>query len=76
MSRTVHNFAAVWERTTSALDESFPTLFKLKADINRNIALSIKNAIPGYGSYTFGADISDFGRYNKLACGLQLDLDP
>lgn len=40
--------------------------FKAKADINRNIAVSIRRGIEGYGYYVFGVGIWDVGRGNRV----------
>ena len=48
---------------------------KVKADLKRNIAASIKNNIDGYGSYMFGVNIADFGNSNKFTYGAQLEVN-
>jgi hypothetical protein len=66
------NAAFVWEYSSPSKRN---TSFKAKADINRNIALSLKNDIKEYGGYIFGVSISDFGRGNRLSYGIQVNLD-
>lgn len=60
----------MWEH----LDEK-NNVIKLKADIHRNFALSLKNHIREYGSYVFGVGVSDFGGSNRFKYGLQFDLN-
>jgi len=48
---------------------------KAKVDLNRNLALSVKNNIEGYGSYLFGVNVSDFGNNNKFTYGAQVELN-
>jgi len=68
----IENTTFIWEhKCESALD----TGIKIKADLNRNFAASIKNAIIGFGNYTFGVNIQDFGGANRFTYGVQLDLN-
>jgi len=48
---------------------------KVRGDINRNVAVSVKNNLKGYGNYIFGFNIAEFGRVNRFSYGLQLDLN-
>ena len=66
------NAAFVWDHKC---ESSADTGIKLKADINRNLGVSIKNPISGFGSYIFGVNVSDFGGANKFTYGVQLDLN-
>lgn len=68
----IENTAFIWDYKSGY---SLDTGIKIKGDLNRNFAASIKNAIPGYGSYMFGVNIHDFGGANRFTYGIQLDLN-
>jgi hypothetical protein len=68
----VSNASAVWEHKCA---EQENTGIKIKADLNRNIAFSVKNNLKDFGSYIFGVQVSDFGRTNRFNYGVQLDLN-
>ena len=78
ISQQLNNVSAVWEHS-----DDRNNVIKLKADIHRNIALSLKNHIKDYsgyhikdyGSYVFGVGVSDLGRTNKFKYGLQFNLN-
>lgn len=50
-------------------------VFKLKLASNWSAALSLKHKIGSYGSYTWGAELSDIGSKNKVKFGVQFDLN-
>ena len=48
---------------------------KVRADLRRNLAVSVKNNIEGYGNYIFGVNVADFGSNNKFTYGAQVELN-
>jgi len=70
--RKIRNASLVWDHVCPTKRN---TAFKLRADLNRTLAAAIKNNIEGYGSYTFGVNVSDFGQGNRFSYGVQLDLN-
>lgn len=71
-TKNIVNTSFIWDHKCESKAD---TGVKLKADINRNFAASVKNSIPGYGNYLFGVNIHDFGGANRFSYGLQLDLN-
>lgn len=68
----VKNASLIWDNVCATKRN---TAFKLRADLNRTLAVAIKNNIEGYGSYTFGVNVNDFGQANKFSYGVQLELN-
>ena len=62
----------IWEHRCS---DNQDNVLKVKADMHRNFAMSIKNTMGSIGSYIFGIGVHDFGRSNKFRYGLQIDLN-
>jgi hypothetical protein len=50
-------------------------MLKLKLDSKMKAALAVKQFIGGYGSYTFGVQVSELGTNNNIKYGFQLDLN-
>jgi hypothetical protein len=68
----LNNLSAVW--LYKCLDQG-GAVVKVRADMYRQVAVSVKNSIKGYGSYIFGVQILDFGKTNRFSYGVQLDLN-
>lgn len=64
--------SAVYEHRCA---EKKNTGVKLKADLSRNLAVSVQNNIEGFGSYIFGINVTDFGQTNRFSYGAQLELN-
>jgi hypothetical protein len=71
-SKTLSKTSFIWEHKCESKAD---TGIKLKVDTHRTLAASVKNPIPGYGSYLFGVNVNDFGGANRFSYGLQLDLN-
>jgi len=50
-------------------------ILKVKLDSTMKVALSMKQFIGSYGSYTFGVQVSDLGTNNNIKYGFQVDLN-
>ena len=68
----IKNVSLIWDHVCAAQRN---TAFKLRADLNRTLAVAIKNNIEGYGSYIFGVNVNDFGQGNRFSYGVQLELN-
>ena len=67
--KRLSNIAAIWDHKCA---EAKNTGVKVKADLNRNVAVSVKNNIEGYGNYIFGVNVADFGNGNRFTYGVQM----
>ena len=67
-----NNIAAVWDHKCA---ETKNTGVKVRADLRRNLAVSVKNNIEGYGNYIFGVNVADFGSNNRFTYGAQVELN-
>jgi hypothetical protein len=47
----------------------------MKVSSNLSAAISVKHALSGYGSYTWGVDMSEIGTKNNVRFGVQVDLN-
>ncbi len=66
------NMAVAWDRSCA---ENKGCGVKAKVDWCRNIAVAVKNSIPGYGNYIFGVNVADFGVGNRFSYGVQVELN-
>lgn len=71
-NQSVRSASFLWDYKCSGVEN---TGVKLKADLQRNINVSVKNNIVGYGSYLFGVNISELGGANRFSYGAQLELN-
>ena len=72
------NPSDIWKKITTAyevpLTEQNATL-KLRVGGNWTAALSLKHQLGNYGSYIWGAEISEIGSKNNIRFGVQVDLN-
>jgi len=68
----VKRVSGIWEWVCPTQEN---TVFKVKGDLERNLAFSIKNNIKGYGNYIFGVHVADFGKGNRFSYGVQVELN-
>lgn len=54
LNKELGNLSLVWDHKCESSDN---TAFKLKVDTNRNLAVSVKNSISGFGNYILGVNV-------------------
>lgn len=72
------NPSALWSKLTTAFEVPLPEQnanFKLRLSGNWSAALSLKHKLGNYGSYIWGAEISEIGSKNNIRFGVQVDLN-
>ena len=68
----------IWRRITSAYEVPLPeqnATLKFRVSGNWTAAVSLKHSIGSYGSYIWGAEISEIGSKNNVRFGVQVDLN-
>jgi|JI6StandDraft_1071083.scaffolds.fasta_scaffold251052_1 hypothetical protein len=71
-SNIISGASAIWDYVKK---DSPNTGIKIKADLNRNVAVAITNDMRNYGKYIFGLHISDFGQSNRFGYGVEINLN-
>lgn len=64
--------SAIWDYVQK---DSPNTGIKIKADLDRNVAVAITNDMKDYGKYIFGLHIADFGQGNRFGYGIEINLN-
>jgi hypothetical protein len=68
----------IWKKVSSAYEVPLPeqnSTLKIRVSGNLTAALSMKHQLGNYGSYIWGAEISDIGSKNNVRFGVQVDLN-
>ena len=68
----------IWRKITTAYEVPLPeqnATLKLRVSGNWTAALSMKHTLGSYGSYIWGAEISEIGSKNNIRFGVQVDLN-
>ena len=66
------------KKFTTAFEFKYPekkSTFKLRFGGDLTTAFSVKNNFGSYGTYLWGAEISELGTKNKVKFGIQIDLN-
>lgn len=72
------NPSDLWRKITSVYEVPLPeqnATLKLRLSGNWSAALSLKHKLGNYGSYIWGAELSEIGSKNNVRFGVQVDLN-
>ena len=66
------------KKLSGAFEVNMPeqsSVLKLRVDGNWTAALSLKHKLGNYGTYIWGAEVSEIGSKNNIRFGVQVDLN-
>lgn len=66
------------KKFTAAFEMNVPeqnSTFKLRLSGNWSAAVSLKHKLGNYGTYVWGAELSEIGSKNNVRFGVQVDLN-
>lgn len=78
MNRLSLNPSDILRNLATAFEVSLPeqnSTFKLRLSGHWAAAVSLKHKLGNYGTYVWGAEISDLGSKNNIRFGVQIDLN-
>lgn len=78
LNKITLNPSDIWKKLSTAYEVQLPeqnSTLKLRFGGNWSAAVSLKHKIGSYGSYIWGAEVSDIGSKNHVKFGVQVDLN-